>query len=84
MKKIIFWIFMIAIIVFAIDWGVVGIKLLDGDYDIIAQAYIGFACILIMFACAVYKIISNKCPYCGKTRLTNGEYCSYCGKKIAE
>lgn len=76
------WIFVISIIIFILDWGVVGLKLLNGDYDITVGAYIGLVCVLIILVCAVYKIFSDKCPYCGKVRMSNGEYCSYCSKKI--
>lgn len=82
MKRIMSWIFVISIIIFILDWGVVGLKLLNGDYDITVGAYIGLVCVLIILLCAVYKIFSDKCPYCGKVRMSNGEYCSYCGKKI--
>lgn len=82
MKRIMSWIFVISIIIFILDWGVVGLKLLNGDYDITVGAYIGLVCVLIILVCAVYKIFSDKCPYCGKVRMSNGEYCSYCGKKI--
>lgn len=83
MKKIMLWLFTISFIVFIIDWGVVGLKLLNGDYDILVGAYIGAACLVVIFVCAIYKAFSDKCPHCGKLRMSNGEYCSYCGKKIA-
>lgn len=82
MKKIMSWLFAISLIVFVIDWGLIGLKLLDGDYDITVGAYIGIACIIVIFVCALYKMLTNKCPHCGKVRMSNGEYCSYCGKKI--
>lgn len=84
MKKIMFWISAVAIVVVAIDWGIVGLKLLDGDYDIIAEAYIGLACIWIIIICAVYKIFGDKCPHCGKPLRSNGKYCPQCGKKISK
>lgn len=84
MKKIMSLVSIITTTVLVIDWGIAGFKLLDGDYDIITEAYIGLACLLLLFLCAFYKIMNRKCPYCGKFRLTNGKYCSYCGTKIAE
>lgn len=82
MKKFMSWLFAVSLAVFVIDWGVVGVKLLNGDYDITVGAYIGLACCIIMLVCALYRCLSNKCPHCGKVRVTGGDYCSYCGKKI--
>ena len=50
--------------------------------DILVEAYIGRVCFVVLMVCSLYRIFSNKCPYCGKLRVSNGEYCSYCGKKI--
>ena len=77
-----FYLFVIAIIVFIIDWSVMGIKLFDNNYDITTEAYIGLACWGVMIVCGLYRVFANKCPHCGKTKLTNGDYCSYCGKKV--
>lgn len=72
--------FGIAIISFAI----IGIKLLDGNCEFTAEAYIGAAGFFIMIICGLIRAFSNKCPHCGKTIMDNGEYCSHCGKKIKE
>ena len=82
MKKILPWAFLGALVVFLIAWGMMGIKLLDGDYEIAAEAYTGLVCIIVMGVCGVYRHLSRRCPQCGKLRLTMGAYCSYCGKKI--
>lgn len=82
MKKITTWLLIIAIILFVIDWGVMGVKLLNGNYEIITEAYIGAACWGVMLVAAVCKVLTNKCPHCGKVMLTNGKYCPHCGKKI--
>ncbi len=82
MEKITTWAVAIAFIVFVIDWGVMGVKLLNGNYEIITEAYIGAACWGVMLVSAVYKVFTNKCPHCGKVMLTNGKYCPHCGKKI--
>lgn len=84
MKKIMSLVSIITITVLVIDWGIAGLKLLDGNYDIITEAYIGLACLLILFLCAFCKIMNKRCPYCGKLRLTNGKYCSHCGMKVTE
>ena len=82
MKKTMFTIFIVALIIFVIDWGVMGVKLLDHNYEVMTETYIGLLCWIIMIGCALYKSFSNKCLHCGKLRLINGDYCSYCGKKI--
>ena len=73
---------LITTIIFIIDWGIMGIKLLDGNYNISLESYIGAICFIIIFVCILYKSFSNKCPYCNKSLLINGTYCPYCGKKL--
>lgn len=82
MKKVISWAYTVSIIVLIIDWAVMGLKIFTNDYDILVEAYIGCACFGILMVCSFYRIFSNKCPHCGKLRVSGGEYCSYCGKKI--
>lgn len=82
MKKIATWVAVIAFIIFGVDWGVIGLKLLDGDYNIQVGAYLGLACLAVMLVCAVYKASGNKCPHYGKQILLNGKYCPHCGKEI--
>lgn len=41
-------------------------KLLDGNYDIITEAYIGAACFGAMLISAVCKAFASKRPHCGK------------------
>ena len=81
MKKAVSWIFVITMAVLVIDWGIMGLKIFDNDYKIIVEAYIALVCFVLLFICCMHKIFSNKCPNCGKVRWTDGEYCSYCGKK---
>ena len=82
MKKIATWGLVIAFIIFVIDWGIIGLKLLDGNYDITTGAYIGAICWGVILVCIVCRAFSNKCPHCGKLKQTSGKYCSYCGKEI--
>lgn len=82
MKRITTWVLIIALIIFIIDWGIIGVKLLDGNYDIITEAYIGAACFGVMLICAVCKAFTNKCPHCGKLIQSNGKYCPHCGKEV--
>lgn len=56
----------IALIIFIIDWGIIGVKLLDGNYDIITEAYIVAACFGAMLISAVCKAFASKRPHCGK------------------
>lgn len=82
MKRITTWVLVIALIIFIIDWGIIGVKLLDGNYDIITEAYIGAACFGAMLICAVCKAFTNKCSHCGKLIQSNGKYCPHCGKEV--
>lgn len=82
MKKYVTWAAIIAVVIFVIAWGLMGVKLLDGDYDIVVEAYIALACLVIIFAYGIWRLFNEKCPHCGKMRMTNGKYCSYCGKEI--
>lgn len=48
MKKVSNWALAIASIIFLIDWGVMGLKLLDNDYNVTVEAYIGFVCWVVI------------------------------------
>ena len=82
MRKIANWALAIAFIIFLIDWGVMGLKLLDNDYNITVEAYIGFVCWVVILVSIFIRCFTDKCPHCGKIRASKGAYCSYCGKKI--
>ncbi|MBQ8555930.1 MAG: hypothetical protein IJ438_08665 [Clostridia bacterium] len=82
MKKVMTWAAVIASIAALLSWGVMGVKIFDGDYETAVEAHIMLVSILILLVCAVYKLINSKCPHCGKLRLTSGKYCSHCGKEI--
>ena len=81
MKRIVTWIYGIAIALLVTDWGIMGLKIFDNDYNITVEAYIGVVCIAVILICSMYRIFSNRCRHCGKVRWTNGDYCSYCGKR---
>ncbi len=83
MKKIMFWINVAAVIVFAVDMGIIGLKISDGSYDVIPFACIGLVCLLAIVICGVSKAL-EKCPYCGKARMRAGEHCPHCGKKLTQ
>lgn len=83
MKKAALWVTVIALIAFVITWGVMGLKIFDGDYDIEMLVYIGVAAwALLLAGIVVLRWGSWKCPHCGKLRWTKGHFCSYCGKEI--
>ena len=82
MKKIAKWFAVISMIVFALAWGVMGLKLLDNNYLITTEAYIGLISLVILFVCILYVKITDRCPHCGKTKQSFGKYCPYCGKEI--
>ena len=83
MKKVTTWLAVISVTIFFIDWIYIGLKLLDGDYDITFGAYLAAVCLIIFFPCALYKkFLSARCPHCKKLLLQNGRYCPHCGKEI--
>ena len=85
MKKNSIWTLVISIIVFAITWGIIGVKLLDNNYNFITEAYIACGSFGIFFISLIYlKWGKSRCPYCGKVRMSSGKYCSHCGKEIKE
>lgn len=82
LRKVANWVLVIFFVIAIIDWGIMGIKLLDNNYNIIIEAYIGLVCFIVIITCAFIRSFTDKCPHCGKIRGTKGPYCSYCGKKI--
>lgn len=85
MKRFMNWLYAIAIAVFAIDWCYVGVKLLHGEYDVTAGAYVALACVGVIIVYILYRVVSNKCPHCGKVLYhSRGKFCSCCGKKLDE
>jgi len=83
MKKIAPWMIAISLVVVVVAWGVMGMKLLDGNYDIICEAYITLVALIVLLVFILIKRYSSvKCPHCGKVRLDNGKYCSHCGKEV--
>lgn len=82
MRKIRTWILVITFLIAIIDSGVMCLKIYDGDYNIIAEAYIASACLIVILACAIYKVFTDKCPHCGKMRVSNGKFCPHCGKEL--
>ena len=85
MKKVMTWLFAGSIFVFVIDWGVVGVKLMNGEYDIEAGVYIALACVAVMTAYIIYRIATNRCPHCGGFIYQSYiKYCPHCGKEVKQ
>lgn len=82
-KKIMTWLYALAIVVFFIDWAYVGVQLLSGNYDITAGAYVGLVCVMVMLVYILYRLATNKCPHCEKLIYqARVRYCPHCGKEI--
>ena len=84
MRKIANWALGIAFIIALIDWGIMGVKLLENDYNITVEAHIGLVCYIVILVGVFIRIFTDRCPHCGKIRISKGEYCSYCGNKISK
>ena len=86
MKKVCVWLAIISATVLLITWGVVGVKLLDGNYDTNAEVIVTGASLVIFLASVVcYKLNGIRCPHCGKgndTLLGKSKFCPYCGKEL--
>ena len=84
MKKAVTWILWTAFGVNFIALGIIVVKLLSGDYEFLAEAYISAVCFFAVIVCSLIRAFGNKCPFCGKTIMDRGAYCSHCGKKVKE
>jgi len=82
MKRAFRWVFAAAVLVFVIDWGVAGVKIFSGDYDIVVEAYVALGCLAVFTGFVVVRLFSERCPHCGRLHLTKGEFFSFCGKRI--
>ena len=84
MKRILFRLWLLALAVFAVDWLIVGLKLLNGDYDIAPGAYIALVCVVILALYPLCRAFLDKCPYCGKPLASSGRYCPHCGRELSK
>ena len=84
MKKILFRLWLLALAVFVVDWLIVGLKLLNGDYDITLGAYVALVCVIVMALYPLSRALFSKCPYCGKPLASSGRYCPHCGRELSK
>ncbi len=82
MNKILFRLWLLALAVFVVDWLIVGLKLLNGDYDITLGAYVALVCVIVMALYPLSRALFSKCPYCGKSLASSGRYCPHCGREL--
>ena len=86
MKKVCVWLAIISAIVLFITLGVVGVKLLDGNYDTNVEVIItGVSFVIFLVSVVCYKFFVSRCPHCGKvndTLLGKSKFCPHCGKAL--
>ena len=82
MKKAAIILAVISVVVFLVAWGIIGLQLLDGDYEITAGAYTALAALIAFMVCAIYIKSTLRCPHCGSRLLTRSNYCPHCGKDL--
>lgn len=84
MKKAATWIIAISATALVITMAVMGIGVYEMDENTIrTTAYLSIPFWALLLCGLLYiRWGTARCPYCGKPRLTNGKYCSYCGKEI--
>lgn len=83
MKKAYPWILAAGFFVLAVSLGVMGVKILDHNYDYMAEAYIALIAWIVVFTCLLIRAwMRAKCPHCGKMMPVRGNYCPHCGEKM--
>lgn len=84
MKKVAIWTAVLSGITFVVTWLIVGLQILDGDYEIQTAVGLAVVFLLILFISVAYLRLSRRCYYCGRLLHLYGKYCPYCGKKYEE
>ena len=84
MKKVAIWTAVLSGIAFVIDWLIVGLQILDGDYEIQTAAGIAVVFLVLLFISVFYLRFSKRCYYCGHLVNLYGKYCPHCGRKYEE
>lgn len=81
MKKALVWGSVVSCAALLVALGVMGVKIFRNNYEVMAECCIALACLVINVVCNLSRALCNKCPHCGRLRLSNGKYCSHCGKE---
>ncbi len=81
MNKIVSGLTCAAMVSMTVDCGILGLKLLNGNKNILTDSCVALACLAVIAACAVYKVFHSRCPRCGIPMPAGGKYCSRCGQK---
>ena len=82
MKKICLWLSVISSIILIVTCGVVEVKMLDNNYNFIAEIIISIVFGLILLGTICYKLIGTRCHHCGKINDSlTGKFCPHCGKE---
>ena len=84
MKKAAIWVAVISALAFVIVWAVLGVNIMNNDYEAVTPlTYAGMGCLIVLLvSLVVLRWHSWKCPHCGKIRWTNGRFCAHCGKEF--
>ena len=86
MKKVCLWLAIISAIILFITLGIVGVKLLDGNYDTNAEVIItGVSLVIFLVSVVCYKLNGIRCPHCGKLNdslFGKSKFCPHCGKEL--
>ncbi len=81
-RRLVTWVTVGALIVFMLDWGMMGLKLFDRNFDILTEACVGLVCAVVAIAGFIILRFSRVCPNCGKNVVAKGSCCPHCGQKL--
>ena len=37
---------------------------------------------VVILICTLSRVFTDRCPHCGKIRVSKGSFCPYCGKNL--
>lgn len=60
MKKYVCWLWCAAVVVFFVDWTVVGLSILSGDYEILGGVCVGAVCLGVILLCPFLKLLRGE------------------------
>lgn len=82
MKKVCMWLSVISAILLLITLGIVGVKILDNNYNFTVEIIITIVFGLILFGTIFYKLLGSRCPNCRKVSSSTDKFCHHCGKEL--